>query len=305
MAESYCLARVLKTCRRLSHISLSSLAIAVCLCCPLRADAQAEPSPSPSPNDPAARRAQARAAFDQAAVDFEAGRYRAALQGFEQAARWLPSAELWFNIGRAREELGELDGAVEAFRRYVRDSVDAPDRAAVEARIGRLLEARAAQTAGLARSQPVALLRIEADPVGAQVSLDGAGLGAAPIERWLSLDPGAHALQVSYAGHVPAVSRLELESGTVTVAQARLVRQRSEPIATSPRRLWTWVAFGMAGAGLASGAGLAIASADPESSDSIAVARDAALASGLAFAMLGALLYVLEGEHETRDVAAR
>jgi len=141
--------------------------------------------------------------------------------------------------------------------------------------------------------------------VGARVSLDGAGLGAAPIERWLSLDPGGHALHVSYAGHVPAVSRLELESGTVTVAQTRLIRQRSEPTAPPARRLWTWVAFGMAGAGLASATGLAIAGADPDSSDSIAVARDATLAAGLGFAMLGVLLYVLEGEHETRDVVAR
>jgi tetratricopeptide (TPR) repeat protein len=287
----------------LSRISLSSLVIATCLCCPFRALAQAEPSAGAS--EPGALRDQARAAFDQAAADFEAGRYRAALQGFEQAARWLPSAELWFNVGRAREELGELEGAVEAFRRYVRDSVDAPDRAAVEARIERLLEARAAQSAGLARSRPVALLRIEAEPVGARVSLDGAGVGEAPLERWLSLDPGEHALRVAYAGHVPAVSRLELESGTVTVAQTRLVKERPEPVPAATRRLWTWIAFGMAGAGLASGAGLAIAGADPDSHDSIDVARDAALAAGLGFAMLGALLYVLEGEHEARDVAAR
>jgi tetratricopeptide (TPR) repeat protein len=278
--------------------------IAAGLAQPSRLSAQAEPMPQTG--SPTQLRERAKAAFGQATSDFAAGRYREALLGFEQAARLLPSAELWFNIGRAREELGQLEGAVEAYRHYLRDSVDAPDRAEVEARIRRLSEVRAAQLTASTRARPVALLRIEADPVGAEVTLDEASLGPAPIERWLLLEPGGHALRVERAGHVPSIAQLELDAGTVTVAQARLVAQRTAAIG-SRRRVWTWVALTIGSVALASGVGLAIASAtaDGDSPQSIEVARDATLAAGLSFAMLGALLYGLEGTHEASDVSAR
>lgn len=245
-------------------------------------------------------RTEAKARFTQATVDFEAGRYREALRGFEHAARQVPSAELWFNIGRAHEELGELEAALKAFQLYLRDSVDPPDRVEVEARLARLREALEAQTAAFAAATSAALLRIVAEPQGARVFLDDASIGTAPISRWLSLAPGGYSLRVEHPGRVPAVARLELERGVVTVAEAVLVRQRAAPPAGS-RRLWTWVALGVAGACLGASGGLALAHALGDGDRTLAAGRDALLGTGLAAGMLGALLYMIEGAHEARE----
>ncbi len=78
-----------------------------------------------SPEDPqAAQRARER--FQAGMEHFEAHRYRDAIHEFELAASLVPSADIWFNIARAWEELREFEPAIEYYQRYLRDRVDPP-----------------------------------------------------------------------------------------------------------------------------------------------------------------------------------
>src|ERR1700755_155611 len=56
---------------------------------------------------------------------FRAHDFREALREFQLAAALAPTAEVWFNIGRSYEELGEYAQAASALERYLRDRVDA------------------------------------------------------------------------------------------------------------------------------------------------------------------------------------
>ncbi len=75
-----------------------------------------------------ARKAQQH--FEQGLHQFEAHHFREAIEEFELAANLVPSADLWFNIARAHEELNEYDEAIQYYQRYLRDRVDPPDSAA-------------------------------------------------------------------------------------------------------------------------------------------------------------------------------
>ena len=62
---------------------------------------------------------RAREEFEQGFAHFEARRFREAIHSFQVAAQLVPSADLWFNIARAHEELGEWEQAIEHYRRYL------------------------------------------------------------------------------------------------------------------------------------------------------------------------------------------
>ena len=76
---------------------------------------------------------EARAAFAQAEQDFNAGNYALAMQGFERSYSLLdghPRRHLvLFNIARCNEELGNLEQAIEAFERYLREGGDSQENA--------------------------------------------------------------------------------------------------------------------------------------------------------------------------------
>lgn len=69
---------------------------------------------------------------------------------FEQAAALLrrayalhPDPTLLFNLARALEGAGDLDGAIESYERYLEENPDAEDAGAIRARVGTLREQRA------------------------------------------------------------------------------------------------------------------------------------------------------------------
>jgi tetratricopeptide (TPR) repeat protein len=87
--------------------------------------------PSPAAADPLRERAQQE--FAAGRVEFEAGRYDAALEHLQRAYALAPHPELLFNIARCLEELHRSGAAIDAYDRYLavepNDSV-ARDRAA-------------------------------------------------------------------------------------------------------------------------------------------------------------------------------
>lgn len=109
-----------------------------------RAEEQSDPESSQLEN--LARTDAARKHFMKGAEHFQDRRFRDALREFNLAIRIIPSADLWYNIARAHEELREDEAAIVAYQTYLRDRVDPPDAPQVQQRIA-LLRAQIAARA--------------------------------------------------------------------------------------------------------------------------------------------------------------
>lgn len=167
------------------------LLLAVALSLPA-AGARAEPPPAGAAvADPAA---EARAAYRRGADLYRAGRYREAIAEFEAADRLRPSPALQFNVGQAWEKLGDVEAALAAFARYLRQDPGAANREAVERNV-RSLEARLAATGRQ-------MLHVLTDPPGAEVAVDGAPAGRSPVDA--AFRPGPHAITAAAPGRQAA-----------------------------------------------------------------------------------------------------
>jgi hypothetical protein len=198
---------------------------------------------------------QARADFERGAALYRAGEFRAALAAFEAAQARAPAPQSLFNIARCQERLGQLADAVETYTAYLAAAPDAPDRAAVSARIEEL------------RTQlPLeASLRVSVEPPAA-VSVDGESAGTSPVS--VRLNPGTHRIGASHEGYQPLEREVELAPGgrvqlelslvpLVPVASDRApegaVHDTVAPLPKLQPRRWTWVATGLAAVSLAAG----------------------------------------------------
>ena len=132
--------------------------------------------------------AGARAAYARGEAEFEAGNFAAAEAAFLQAYDFIPNPIVLIGAAQAREQQGDLQGAVEFFRRYLAESPDASDRQQWEERIAGLIV------------RP-GTLAVNSDPPGAAISVDGEATGqATPAE--LSLSPGEHTVTLSLGDHL-------------------------------------------------------------------------------------------------------
>ncbi|HKU39433.1 MAG TPA: PEGA domain-containing protein [Polyangiales bacterium] len=271
-----------------------------------------------APDVSEARVARARKHFLLGMQFFEVRAYRDAIREFERATELAPSADVWFNIGRAREELGEDEQAKQAFERYLRDRVDAPDREAVRARIERIDERLRSGARGVEPSGATGSLRIHlpelahvpnAAASGTRVTLDGKQLSARPDP--IILPAGRHRLEVTRAGFVPFRAEVAIEPGMLTAAHAQLQPLTQGERSASPSRTWTWIALGLAGAGaVATGVFGAIAldkQADgaPHEARTWAQRSDVALAGTAVCALSAVILYFVEGQEAPRGERAK
>jgi hypothetical protein len=266
--------------------------------------------PSGSQAETEANVARARQHFLLGMQFFEVRAYRDAIREFEIATSIAPSADVWFNIGRAREELGEDEQAKAAFERYLRDRVDAPDAEAVRARI-KMIQQRLAtgQRPPTESSSGTGSLRIHLEPQSASnalVTLDGKTLRDPLRLQPVILPAGLHRLEVTRSGYVPFRAEVSIEPGMLTAAHPRLDRLTEAPSSRSHARTWTWVMLGVTGASaLASGIMGGIA-ADRLSDDRVSEARawaqrsDAALAGTAVCALAAAVLYFVEAPPDRR-----
>jgi tetratricopeptide (TPR) repeat protein len=150
------------------------------------AGAAADPAVDPSA-DPAVA---ARAAYRRGADLYKAGKYREAIAQFEAADRLKPSPALQFNIGQSWEKLGDHAAALASFARYLRLDPAAPNRESVQRSV-KTLEARLAATGRQ-------MLHVTTDPPGADLSVDGAAAGQAPLDA--AYPPGPHSLAAAAPG---------------------------------------------------------------------------------------------------------
>ncbi|GAB5549291.1 MAG: hypothetical protein SangKO_090510 [Sandaracinaceae bacterium] len=115
-------------------------------------------------------RAQEDASLDQAVVLFQRAEQRFRQGDYETAATLLreaialePAPPLYFNLGRALEELGDLRGAREAYESFLELAPEHPERATVEARVVELTAAEARADAEAARAREEAEARAAAE----------------------------------------------------------------------------------------------------------------------------------------------
>jgi hypothetical protein len=239
---------------------------------------------------------------------FEVRAYRDAIREFELVTAITPSAEVWFNIGRAYEELGEYDRARVAFERYLRDRVDAPDAAAVRERLAGLSQRAAARASGSLLASGDGSLKIQAPPPEAVIALDGRVISQR--SEPLLLAAGRHRLEVTREGFVPFRAELSIEPGMLTTAHPALVplREPAQPEASSQRGTW-WM-LGIAGAGLLATGVLGVLSIDRQAHGDVASARawadrsDVALAGTSVCALTAALLYLASPPSQRSEAAS-
>lgn len=259
---------------------------------PVRAQDDAD---APAPEDLAATR-EARAHFQAGVEHFSAHRYREAIRAFSLAAQQVPSADLWFNIARAHEELSEYDEATDYYQRYLRDRVDPPDRARVEAHIVDLQARAEAQREARRTAPTTGTLRLSVNREGATVELDGEDAGDAPWPRELA--PGRHTLDVDREGYIPFRSEVTIEAGVPTAAYADLTpetRYRS----IQGERIFTWIAWGLGAAALGVSIGLGIEAGsrqdDLPSARTWAAYSDGLLGAAIGLGVVGLILWFVEG----------
>lgn len=242
---------------------------------------------------------RARQEFEAGIAHFQARRFREAIHSFQVVAELVPSADLWFNIARAHEELGEWDQAIEHYRRYLRDRVDPPDRSQIEQHIEALTERAEAARAARTSAPTAGTLSVRVDVEGASVRLDEREVGTSPIQDDLTLEAGRHDLLVTRDGYLPFRSAVGIEAGLRSAAYVDL-QPETRYRAIAGDRIFTWIAFGLAAGALGTSIGLGVEATSRQSTD-LQSARewggysDALLGATIGLGALGLVLWFVEG----------
>jgi tetratricopeptide (TPR) repeat protein len=77
-------------------------------------------------------RAKARAIYESAIAHYNLGEIKEALDAFKLAYRMFPESVLLFNIAQCHRRLGQAPQAAEMYRAFLRETPNAPNRAAVD-----------------------------------------------------------------------------------------------------------------------------------------------------------------------------
>lgn len=224
---------------------------------PLAAHAQSAPAAATNGPDANAKKEAARR-FENAIKLYEDGDYTLALAEFERVYELVPDYRVLYNIGQVSMQLGRYARALRTLREYVRrggNELPTDRRSAVQADLASL-EGR------------TATVKLDVQPEGTEVSIDGAVVGKSPLAEPLVVDVGERRLQARATGYVTVGQTLTLAGGdwrqvTLTlepeptaVSQPLPDRSRQAPAlpvrGASPvhekRSGWLWVGWGATGA---------------------------------------------------------
>jgi tetratricopeptide (TPR) repeat protein len=273
--------------------------------------------------------ARAKEAFAAGQQLYKAGRYAEAVARFEAAYAAKPHPSIFFNIAKSWEQLDEVAKALRAFKDYLRADPDAQDKQSVEDSIANL--ERKLRGKGLQQ------ILIFALPKDATITVNGKMLGTSPAST--ELPAGTHTLAVRASGYT-AVERtfsMQLAKGselTVVLEKAAVAAstpsdapvngpalapeastQTEAAVAPAPRRrLFTFVAGGLALAGLGTGIALGVVSANAsatlhaephpqaEATALVNTATSTAIGANVAYGVAGAaaitavILFIVEGK---------
>ena len=241
----------------------------------------AAPKPPPAAAEESGDVKKAKDLFQSGQRLYKSARYAEAIAKFEEAYLVRPHPVIYFNIGKCWEQLGETAKALRAYRDYLRLAPDAKDKDTVSDAIANL-ERRL-------REKGMQQLMVFADPPIAHISVDGKELGSSPAS--VELVAGNHVLTVVADGYekversfvmqtthatemtislrfagglkepAPVVSDAPKAEPKATVADSPPPMPPPAviaPVETKKGRLWTYVAGGVAVAGLGTAIGLGV-----------------------------------------------
>lgn len=150
--------------------------------------------------------------FDRGYLLAQQGNLEAAIAEFSRAYAVSPHPIVLYNLGQAYAASGRAVEAVQTLQTYLK-LADAAEYAKQRADAAALIEYQ---------SQRIGALRVDVEPAGAELSIDGTPVGRAPLTEPLPLVAGAHALTVSAPGFLPHTQRVEVLAKTTTAAEVRL-----------------------------------------------------------------------------------
>ncbi|HEY4105857.1 MAG TPA: PEGA domain-containing protein [Polyangiaceae bacterium] len=176
-----------------------ALALSATLCVGERAAFAENPQPATAFD---ARKAQAKAKYEQGVELYRNERYADAVQLFLEADALSPSAALSFNIARAYEKLADDAATLRWYRNYLRLNPEAPNATEVRQSIQTL-------SLSLAR-KGVQQLTVLSTPTGATVAIDNQALGVTPLT--VELKPGKHHALVTLRGFGDAAKDFTLSA---------------------------------------------------------------------------------------------
>jgi hypothetical protein len=197
---------------------------------------------------------EARSQFQNGIALYKDGDFEQAAIAFARAYELKPSYKILFNIGQVRNELKRYARALEAYTRYLSEGgteIPPERRDQVEVEVRRL--------EGLVGS-----IVVTSAVDGATVFLDDTRQDDTPLAKALVVDMGEHVVVVRKAGVELHREKVTVAGGARVVVQVEDAKQpipqplpetgrgaqppRKEEGEGSPRRVWTWVAFGVGGA---------------------------------------------------------
>lgn len=142
---------------------------------------------------------RAREAYERGRAAFTAGNFQEALTAFQEAYAAKPHPTVLVSVAECQERLEQWPATVATLEQYLRDSPEARDREAMEAKIAAI------------RARP-AVLNVTSEPPGAKIFLDGTDTGkATPSE--LEVSPGDHTVKLTLEGHVDAEEQVTVSFG--------------------------------------------------------------------------------------------
>jgi tetratricopeptide (TPR) repeat protein len=174
----------------------------------------------------------AKAHFRTGEIYYERGRFPDAAREFEEAYRLSGRPELLYNMGKAYDGSSDAARALKAYRRFLAQVQQSPDRPWVNGRVEQL-------------GKIVGRLAISSTVDGSTVKLDGAELGQTPLHEPVEVNPGSHDIEVGHEGYTTWRHKVVATPGQVSdvagepkaVVQIVEVEKKSTPVY---KKWWLW-----------------------------------------------------------------
>jgi tetratricopeptide (TPR) repeat protein len=208
------------------------------------------------------RDADAKIQFQQGVLLFEEGKFEQASIAFGRAYELRPNFRILWNLGQVENELEHYAAALVAYKGYIEEGKESvPVERAEEAAIE------------IERLKPLVGTIVVRCPIeGAKVKVDNEAKGKTPLQEKIFVDLGKHEIKISkgkdiffeetikIAGAQELIIEIETEDEATSPSRAPVVAvspstketQEGTNIGTdesqNPKRVWTWVAFGLGGA---------------------------------------------------------
>jgi hypothetical protein len=213
--------------------------MAVTLSMPISALAQ-QPAPGASAEDP--KQAEAKSRFKAGLTLYDDGAFDAARVQFERAYELAPSYKILYNIGLVYKQLNEFVGSLKALQQYMLEGGNQiPDDRRQE--VTKLIE----------QLRPIiASAEVTTNVPGAEITVDDAVVGKAPMSAPVLLNPGRRKVGAKMPGKLPDAKVVTVAGGDkikvdLNLQEAIVINQSTDvkPI----------IAWGITG-GMAIGAGI-------------------------------------------------